>query len=632
MLFLGHVVCEADCQQEQQQQQEGPLLLSDEAAVLSLSAPADGVAAYSNGVWHLECRGVGASTDPPSSSSSGHGSMDSSCSNGELLLEYNDTQSMNTAVEGGVLGATLQSAFSQAVIATSQPAAAAAGAGAHGASLTPQCIVATWGEEVQLQLFASEGHGSAEQQGHVGSIKAASDDDLGSSSSNSRGRAVRVAVVQGSCIFMDKQVQLQPVGAAGTAMGLRLAMASISSGSSGHRVAVLPLFIFPSDGNPSSIKGGCVDPWAPLARATLLLLPVGAAAEIKGWLQQQQLSQHQVAPLLLDLALLLSSRCPQQEVSSEDWGGSAAAACLAELSEDSSHGVTLGLGLMTLLGQGLLPYLHAYGWEACAALAAARMGELFEALQREGPAAVLGAAGQDTGVGEAAAMQVAWEAEEGRDAEISVNGNTVWRAGTCTGFGGDLEAATQSANQDKKVGAGGSGLCEVAAAIAMPGRLAGIEKGLGHAIAAVEQWVRKGAPGSSGSGMMALEKKDSCSLSPSLYRSSSKNSLKSSSRSESSALASSAAEHSVINAADVAAATGWGPRALWLCCRGFKGGVETAYLGFKAKQFELSERVLLLVQLLAAMGFWCRCYLAIPGWSPGLFISIGKPMAVESAE
>ena len=644
VLFLGHIVSKVD-----QQQQEAALLLGDESAAGSVSAAADGMAAYSDGVWQLECRGLAASSDSPSSSSSskGEGSIagasssgyerpSSSLKPGQLLVGYDDIQSMNHAAEGGVLGATLQSAFAQAVMATTQPAPAAPAAGGHATSVTPQCIVAAWGEEVQLQLFASEGHSS-------GSINATSNNDLGSSSS---GPAVRVAVAQGSCILFDEQVQLQSVGASsGSGLGLQLSLDSISSRRrSGDGVAVLSLFILPSDGNPISSLGRCINAWAPLARATMLLLPTQAAAEVHGWLQQQRLSQQQVAPLLLDLALLLGSSYPLQHVSAE-WASSPApdaapapAGSLAEDSEESSHGGIVGLGLMALLGQGMIPYLQAYGWEVCAGLAAMRMRELFEAVQREGPAQVqeradlhnrVGAAGAGKGEGGGGACSgVPSNSVLGGDARVLGAENVEAAAGIASGI--SLDEGVGCREMD-----GGSGNCEVAAMAAVPGLKAEAPSGLGSVIAAVEQRVREGDINTV-EFEAVLDKGASCSSSVSFHGSSSQNSNSSSCKSKpynkaSTSAAALGAGPVVLAHADAAAAAGWGPSAWLLCCRGFKGGAESSFLVFKARWFEWTDRTLLTIQLLSAMVFWCKCYSGLPGWSwsPSFMISAGKPMIEE---
>ena len=645
VLFLGHIVSKAD------QQQEAALLLGDESAAGSASAATGGGAAYSDGVWQLECRVCGvrhpassksSSSDVGSSagaSSSGDESRFSSLKPRQLLVDYDDIQSMNDDAEGGVLGATLQSAFAQAVMATTQPAPAAPAAGGHAASLTPQCIVAAWGEEVQLQLFASEGHSS-------GSFISASYDDLGSSSSS--GPVVRVAVAQGSCIISDEQVQLQSVGASGSGIGLRLSLDSIGSSiscrRSGDGVAVLSLFILPSDGNASSSMGRCIGAWAPLARATMLLLPTQAAAEVQGWLQQQRLSQQQVAPLLLDLALLLGSSYPLQHVSAE-WASSPApdaapapAGSLAEDSEESSPGGIVGLGLMALLGQGMIPYLQAYGWEVCAGLAATRMRELFEAVQREGPAQVQERAGLDHGEGAAGAGK----GEGGRDACSGVPSNSVL-GGDARVRGAETVGAAagiaSGVSLDEGVGCremdGGSGNCEVAAMAAAPGLKAEAPSGLGSVIAAVEQRVREGDINTV-EFEAVLDKGASCSSSVSFHGSSSQNSNSSSCKSKpynkaSTSAAALGAGPVVLAHADAAAAAGWGPSAWLLCCRGFKGGAESSFLVFKARWFELSDRVLLTIQLLSAMVFWCKCYSGLPGWtwSPSFMISAGKPMIEE---
>jgi hypothetical protein len=668
VLFMGHLIAKPEHhhqQQQEQQQQSAPQMpLTDESAGETFFSSSVGQAACSSGVWRVECRATEGSaesvTTTTTTSSSSTDTKSSQLSRSDprhVLLEYNDIKSLEDATTAGEVRDALQSSFDHPAAAPCSPPAAPAPTGSLMGS-GPHCVVTTWDGELQLQLVTHQLRSIDEEHGCVGSLNAGVNSSSIGSSDSTVGFVVRVVVTQGSCVLWDEEVLLQPVGVEGTSLCLRLPMNSICSidrHSSSNGVAALSLSILPAHDAASrrSSSSSRIPAWEPLARVTVLLLPAAAAAEVQCWVQQHELSQQEVAPLLLDLALLLDTMGSRQVPARTACTAAASAFAMPVDSSDApaasstaadggcqgggthcpgsmSANSVLGVHLLVLLGQGLLPCLYAYGWDQCAELVSARVGELLGDLQREASAAVLrgvdaAAAGHGVGAVGAALESAAAYAGGGMVVE---GGTAVGEAASKpdgTGVGVKGAGSAAAALEDRESGGRGvtKGLWEEKDIAGGHGKDASTSKGaekVSGDVAAVRdqregcEIQHRGRSSEAG----AMDTKSSCSSSAPIYKSSvssgSSSGFKSAGGTQSAAPPAFSAETPVLSAADAAAVAGWGPRALWLCCKGFGYRTEAAYLEYKADFFGIPERSLLVIQLLSLVGFLVKCQSAVPGW------------------
>ena len=463
-------------------------------------------------------------------------------------------------------------------------------------------VVAQWGQQLLLKVL--EGPPEQQQQGQ-GMFQHA--EPLGSSR-----RVVRVVISKHNIVLVDgvkqllsaEEVQVAGVGitshvaeaeggdrewprvAAGSAFDgdrgardarytyLLLDLASAISSSSGGKVdggasSVRPLAPAAAvtiallgdsaldaaaeaggDGSAvaSASSGGGHRSGAPLGYAKVLLLPPEVAIELQAWLVQQQLSVHQVAPLLQDLAFTLGIRDALSEGLSTSRGVTS-----SDTPFEPAAGDNLGVANLTGLAssaavvvEALLEYFRKTRLHSAEDFVLVLRQQLLVAMRRVTPLAAgviptreesSAAAGQASGL----TLNAANAAEQGEAEDLAARGNS-----------GSADSLRKRQDASARSGGPETG-AEPEAALAGQAPMTLARNSISERAGSRREDVVAG--GSSSSTISSSSKKAAVLQRPEYF-----------------------------SAVDISAAAAGGWRGFMLCWRAFqRQGVESQYLMFKAK-------------------------------------------------
>ena len=227
-----------------------------------------------------------------------------SANNALCFLAFMSISSFGAAVGDGSLLNAFAAVLSRA---SAQEASDVAQAAASGAD---PLVVSSWGGILQLAVQLPE---CQEQQQHTAQGPSSSSAGRDGSSSS---KVVRLVLVQGQRVLIDQEI-LTDVSGMTLSLLLRLPPFTASVCESYSTAAAL--YVLPaesvleghrSSSSSSSSSGASAAVAAvagPLAHLTLLLLPPAAAAELLLWVEQLQLSQLQLQPLLEDMAVAVEA-------------------------------------------------------------------------------------------------------------------------------------------------------------------------------------------------------------------------------------------------------------------------------------------------------------------------------------
>ena len=371
--------------QQQQQEEEvaqllqGPALVATaEGALVWRVLIVDGSSRVAGMGRSRREAGGGGTTGSPASSDSGDGA--SSSSGGGLNVQFGCTQELGTA------------------------AADVPGIPFHegGRPMSSQMMIGTWGGELQMLLVTSDDQGATQQvqQGDDGESSSAEATQGGSREGRSRrvwDGTARVVVSHWEAMVVDLQRELAPEYAL-----LRFAVpegSTSSTSTSTPRSAVMYLHILPASqpspqqapAAPAAAGEGRVDAppasaespatrtgaaaavtdehqgrFSPLAHVLLLVLPSPAAEELVRWVQEQGLSQEQLQPVLLDMAMVVQAVGMRLATAAGASRAGVRPASVAAAPAAAAAHSSVG-GTITSAAQGAFSIPDPAGWEAAAA-------------------------------------------------------------------------------------------------------------------------------------------------------------------------------------------------------------------------------------------------------------------------
>ena len=246
---------------------------------------------YSNGVWNLalpEGRDAGIMYMQFSSISSFEGAV-----KGRMSLQ--------TAAAAGVAGGGGVGADSDSVVAAMLLAAA-------GTYEADPVVVAAWGRKLQLSLGLPSAAGC-----EAATCNAAPPNSITSSTeagvAGSSSVAVRAVLLKGGDVVMDQEVKAKVEG---FHLSVQLVLPSAKdAGTSTEKPGAAALYILPAVTGKSTLSssriGSATVALPPVMQVSLLLLPVAARSELGLWMEQLQLTQRQLQPLLQDMVVAVEA-------------------------------------------------------------------------------------------------------------------------------------------------------------------------------------------------------------------------------------------------------------------------------------------------------------------------------------
>ena len=246
---------------------------------------------YSNGVWNLAL---------PEGRDAGIMYMQfTSISSFEEAVKGG--MSLETAAAAGVAGGGGVGADSDSVVAAVLPAAA----GTYEAN---PVVVAAWGRKLQLSLGLPSAAGcEAATYNAIRTNSSASSTEAGVAGSSSV--IVRAVLLKGGDVVMDQEVEAKVEG---SHLSIQLVLPSAKDvGASTEKPGAAALYILPAVTGKSTLSsssnGSATVALPPVMQASLLLLPAAASFELGLWMEQQQLTQRQLQPLLEDMVVAVEA-------------------------------------------------------------------------------------------------------------------------------------------------------------------------------------------------------------------------------------------------------------------------------------------------------------------------------------
>jgi hypothetical protein len=242
-----------------------------------------------NGAWHLKQPG-------------GMGGADTQ------YLQFASISSFEAAVEGGLSlqGEAAGQGVGDCGAHSSNNVAAMTHAAAASCEADP-VVAAAWGGRLQLSVaFPAAAAGGANMDGTSNNFVNSHTVRVNGAACSST--AVRVVLLQGAEVVLDQEVEAA-MGGSTLSLQLRLPDAG-SVGACDDQPGAAALYILPaaSSNSTGSSTGGYgngssnVGPVIPhLVQVSVLLLPLAAASELEQWVEQEQLTQRHVQPLLEDM-------------------------------------------------------------------------------------------------------------------------------------------------------------------------------------------------------------------------------------------------------------------------------------------------------------------------------------------
>ena len=226
-----------------------------------------------------------------------------SARNALCFFAFMSISSFEAAVGDGSLMTKFAAVVSRAAVA--QEAEQASNTTQAAASGADPLVVASWGGTLQLALQLPEGQ---EQQQHR-TPGAPSSSSAGRDGSSTSSKAVRLVLVQGHCVLIDQEVVAE---VSGMTLSLFVQLppmaATVCQAPTAAALYVLPAgSLLEEQRSSSGTRAAVAVAAGPLAHLTLLLLPPAAAAELLLWVDQLQLSQQQLQPLLEDMAVAVEA-------------------------------------------------------------------------------------------------------------------------------------------------------------------------------------------------------------------------------------------------------------------------------------------------------------------------------------
>ena len=225
-----------------------------------------------------------------------------SARNALCFFTFMSISSFEAAVGDGSLMNKFAAVVSRAAAQEAEQASNTTQAAASGAD---PLVVASWGGTLQLALQLPEGQ---EQQQHR-TPGAPSSSSAGRDGSSTSSKAVRLVLVQGHCVLIDQEVVAE---VSGMTLSLFVQLppmaATVCQAPTAAALYVLPAgSLLEEQRSSSGTRAAVAVAAGPLAHFTLLLLPPAAAAELLLWVDQLQLSQQQLQPLLEDMAVAVEA-------------------------------------------------------------------------------------------------------------------------------------------------------------------------------------------------------------------------------------------------------------------------------------------------------------------------------------
>ena len=216
-----------------------------------------------------------------------------SASNALSFWAFMSISSFEAAGEGGSLLNAFAAVLSQAASQDSDEASRAA----EVTAVAEPLAVASWGGTLQLAFQLREG---LEQQRRTHGPSSSS------GASESGRQSVRVVLVQGQRVLVDQEVLAE---VSGMTLSFLLQLPPIIDSLCQSPAAAF--YVLPAESvmgaHSSGATAAAVAAAGPLAHLTLLLLPPAICAELLLWVEQLQLSQQQLQPLIEDMAVAVEA-------------------------------------------------------------------------------------------------------------------------------------------------------------------------------------------------------------------------------------------------------------------------------------------------------------------------------------